>query len=154
MELTFNDLKKRDVINIADGKCLGRITDLRLAFPDGTLTGIYVPGRRANVLFRLFDKTVIYIDVSKILKIGGDVILVNLRSFDECSERIGGGKGGGRDNRAQKKRPPDCHPPCPPPFPPTCSSPCEPPKNKPYCGENVDFSLLSGASERFDVDDY
>lgn len=150
MELTFNDLKKRDVVNIADGKCLGRITDLRLAFPDGTLTGIYVPGRRANVLFRLFDKTVIYIDVTKILKIGGDVILVNLRASDECGERIGGGK----NNRPSKKRPPDCPPPCPSPCPPPCSSPCEPPKNKPYSGENADFSILSGGSERFDVDDY
>ena len=48
MELTFNELKKRDVINIADGRCLGKITDLKLRFPEGRLVGNTVAGRRVR----------------------------------------------------------------------------------------------------------
>ena len=145
MELTFNELKKRDVINIADGKSLGNITDLRLSFPDGTLSGIYVPGRKCNRLFRIFDKTVIYIDESRIIKIGGDVILVNLRCTDDCTERIGHGKKTNKD---------DCSPYKKPPCPPQCPPPCPPKPPKPCVSDEVDFSILSGGAERFDTGDY
>lgn len=144
MELTFNELKKRDVINIADGKCLGNITDLRLSFPEGLLVGIYVPGRKVNKLFRIFDKTVIYIDESRIVKIGGDVILVNLKCDDNCTES------------SKKKNKQNNY--CPPPCPPQCPPPCPPPKphKKPhnYNGNEVDFSILSGGNGRIDTDDY
>ena len=78
MELSFKELQKRDVINIADGRCLGRITDLKLSFPGGVLTGIVVPGRRVNFFLKLFDKSETFIPVSRIIKIGGDVILVEI----------------------------------------------------------------------------
>ncbi len=78
MELSFNELKKRDVINLPDGRCLGRITDIRLSFPKGILTGIIVPGRKSKRVFSFFDRSEIYIDRSRIVKIGGDVILVDI----------------------------------------------------------------------------
>ena len=78
MELTYNELKKRDVINIADGRCLGRIINLKLKFPEGRLVGIYVPGRRRRGIFCLFDKSETFIDERRIIKIGGDVILVDV----------------------------------------------------------------------------
>ena len=78
MQLSFRELRKKDVINVADGRCLGRIIDLTLNFPQGVLTGITVPGRKIFG-FRLFDRTEVFIEESKILKIGGDVILVNLK---------------------------------------------------------------------------
>ncbi len=78
MELSYNELKKRDVINVPDGRCLGRITDLRLSFPSGALAGIIVPGRKARKIFSFFDRSEIYIDRSRIIKIGGDVILVDI----------------------------------------------------------------------------
>ncbi len=83
MELSFNELKKRDVINIADGRCLGRIIDIKLLFPEGKLVGIVVPGRNVKGIFRCFDKTQLYIEERKIIKIGGDVILVNIKCCDE-----------------------------------------------------------------------
>lgn len=137
MELTYNELKKRDVINVVDGRSLGSITDIRLKFPEGRLVGIYVPGRRTNFFSRIFDKTSIYIDESRIIKIGGDVILVNLKGGEDCSGRIEHGKG--------KK---GCPPPCPPPCPPSC-----PPPKAQHVGAEVDFSILSGG-ERIDMDDY
>ena len=144
MELTFNELKKRDVINIADGKCLGNITDLRLSFPQGALVGVYVPGRKVNRLFRCFDKTVIYIDESRIVKIGGDVILVNLRCDDNCSESTT--RKNGKNNF--------CPPKCPPPCPPKCAPQKPRREASNYSSEEVDFSILSGSADRIDRDDY
>lgn len=140
MELTYNELRKRDVINIADGRCLGRIIDLKLGFPDGILLGISVPGRKSRGLFRCFDKSELYIDVKKIVKIGGDVILVNLRCSDAClpSSKVG--------NNVQPYPPPK--PQCPPPCPPKCPQPR-------YSGEQtLDLSSLAGEDGRIDFEDY
>ena len=57
MELTFKELQKREVINVNDGQSFGRITDVKLSFPKGIITGIYVPGRRGGFLSRLFDRS-------------------------------------------------------------------------------------------------
>ena len=135
MELTFSELKKRDVINVVDGKSLGRVSDLRLRFPEGRLTGIYVPGRKASFFSRIFDKSTVYIDESRIVKIGGDVILVNLKCSDNCTE--------------PKKHPSVCPPPpCPPPRPPRH-------EHRPReMGEEPDLSALSGGGDRIDIDDY
>ena len=70
MELTFKDLKKRDVINIVDGRSFGHMTDLKLKFPQGVLTGIFVAGKKSKGIFRLFDKSSLFIEESKIVKIG------------------------------------------------------------------------------------
>lgn len=85
MELTFNDLRKRDVINVKDGACLGRITDINLTFPSGKFLGIFVPGKRKPFFLRPFGKNSVYIEESKIIKIGNDVILVNLGIAEECA---------------------------------------------------------------------
>ena len=48
MDISYRELQKRDVINLPDGKCLGKITDLVLKFPEGVMTGICVPGKKQN----------------------------------------------------------------------------------------------------------
>lgn len=88
MNLTFKELQKRDVVNVADGKCLGRITDLTLSFPKGIFKGITVPGRKTNCITRLFNKTEQYIEEKNIIKIGGDVILVDLRCGDSLAGNV------------------------------------------------------------------
>ncbi len=114
MELSFRELKKRDVVNVADGRCLGNIIDLSLDFPDGELSGIVVPGRRCGGIARLFDKTEIYVDVTRIIKIGNDVILVDL-----------GCENGGKRPRPKPLRPPQNQPQRPP-RPNNCGLPnCE-----------------------------
>ena len=159
MELTFNELKKRDVINVVDGGCLGRITDLRINFPSGELTGIYVPGRKLSKLAKIFNKSSVFIDESNIIKIGGDVILVDLKCGNYCSDssRL-------RPNPPpQPSKPPHqkpCppHPSCPPNCPP--SRPPHPPRQpNQYDGIGNDvseqnFSIFSGVSGRIDTDDY
>ncbi len=88
MELSFNELKKRDVVNVADGRCLGRMTDLELKFPEGVMNAIIVPGRNDNCLVRLFTRSKLRISVKNIVKIGGDVILVNLSCGDMCADSV------------------------------------------------------------------
>ncbi len=124
MELTYSELKKRDVINIVDGKCLGRITDIKFRFPEGKIEGIMVPGKRACSLFSAFNKTTLYIPEKRIIKIGGDVILVDLSCGETCDESVS-------INKCEKGKKP-CPPPCPP---------CNPRSNESVC---------FGSSERDD----
>lgn len=100
MKLTYKELKERDVINVNDGRCLGRISDLTLIFPEGRLVGITVPGKNQNFISRIFDRSSLYIEIKNIIKIGGDVILVKLNSDGGCTNK--------------KKKPPcsPCEPPC------------------------------------------
>lgn len=109
MELSYNQLKKRDVINVVDGQCLGKIIDMALDFPDAVLTGIVVPGRKVRGIFKLFNRSRLFIDERSIIKIGGDVILVDIKCGGTCvpSVRLR------RDNQ-ERCRPPK---PCPPPQP-------------------------------------
>lgn len=147
MELTYKELQKRDVINVADGRCLGKIVDARLDFPKGILVGIYVPARKNKGLFSCFDKSTLYIEVRKIKKIGGDVILVDIPCGSECLPNTPVGK-----NERPTPKPPcpprsQCPPPCSPPNP--CSPPCSSNNN-----ETLDLSGIFNEDGRLDLDDY
>lgn len=78
IEYTFCELREREIVNVADGKCLGRLNDMALN-GCGKILGIIVPGEKK------FFKSVtgcenIYIRWESILKIGTDVILVDLNN--------------------------------------------------------------------------
>lgn len=114
MEISYNKLRKKDVISISDGKHLGRVCDAVLLFPENKIKGFFVTGSRG---FKLMGKD-IFIPVSDIAKIGEDVILVNF---------------GDKPQIKPPCPPPDnCPPPCPPNFnncPPNFNNcpPCPPP---------------------------
>lgn len=119
MILSYKELKKRDVVNIADGRSFGKITDLKLEFPRAELKGITVCEKKSCLLFRLWCKNEIFIDEKHIIRIGGDVILVNISDFN-CGASTSIDLHGKNAKPAEKK--PACAPPpCPPPCPP---SPC------------------------------
>lgn len=101
MELSFKELKKREVINVADGSSLGSITDITISFPTGIFTTITVPGKRQGFFSSIFSKSEMTIPRNKIQKIGSDVILVNLNCGDTCSESV---------LANPKKEPPPCKP--------------------------------------------
>ncbi len=138
MELSFNELKKRDVINLPDGRCLGRIIDLRLDFPKGSLAGIVVPGRKSRRIFALFDRSEVYIDRSRIIKIGGDVILVDI-STNPLPPHYAPHKQG-------KPCPPPCQPACPPQRP-------HQPRAEEMDGE-FNFTIFPENNSRIDTGDY
>ena len=147
MELSYKELAKRDVINIADGKCLGRIIDMKFKFPQGVIVGIYVPARKNKGIFWLLDKSKLYIDVSKIIKIGGDVILVDIKCGDSCAENTPIG-------RPPKTQPcPPQHNQCPPSPCSPCPPPCPPNFNK-KGQETLDLSGIFDQNGNIDLDDY
>ena len=77
MEITFCDLRAKEVINICDGKRLGNIIDLTFDSCTTKITGIIVPGEKS--FFSFFKSNPdIFIPFYKICKIGKDVILVEL----------------------------------------------------------------------------
>ena len=74
MELSYNDLRKKEVVNTLDGKKLGRVCDLVFCYPENRILGFVVPGSRAFG----FKREEYFIDLKNIVKIGEDVILVNV----------------------------------------------------------------------------
>ena len=104
MELSYNELRDKEVISVREGKSLGRVSDLVFCSPEGVITGIVVPGRKCWNPFK--PAADIFIDWYRIKKIGRDVVIVDMR-------------GGDRDDGRDHHRPPDrgCQP-APPPRPP------------------------------------
>ncbi len=76
METSFQDIRKKEVVNLTDGKQLGKVCDVVFTYPEGRVQGIVVPGGHG---FRL-GKGDMFIELKKVCKIGVDVILVDVRS--------------------------------------------------------------------------
>lgn len=74
MEISFCDLKQKEVVNICDGRRLGKVVDLVISLSSCKVLGIVVPGNR-----KIFNtKEDIFIPWRNIQKIGDDVVLVQL----------------------------------------------------------------------------
>ncbi|HPG92677.1 MAG TPA: YlmC/YmxH family sporulation protein [Clostridia bacterium] len=94
MNVTFCELRSKDVVNVIDGKRMGRVVDLVFCCNGCKVLGIVVPNERR--LFRCKDE--IFIPWSHIQKIGTDVILVSLIPINQpCPSKggMGGERGGG-----------------------------------------------------------
>ncbi len=75
MEISFLELKEKEVINVFNGQKLGHIIDFAFDLPSGRLTGLIVPGDKK--LFRHSDD--IFVPLENVKRIGSDVILVGLQ---------------------------------------------------------------------------
>lgn len=73
MELSFSELRAKEVINTQDGRKLGRVCDMILCYPENRWLGIVVPNGRG-----FGKKNELFIDLRNIVKIGEDVILVSV----------------------------------------------------------------------------
>ncbi|MBQ8294887.1 MAG: YlmC/YmxH family sporulation protein [Clostridia bacterium] len=73
MELSFSELRAKEVINMQDGRKLGRVCDLVLCYPENRWLGIVVPSGKG-----FGKKNDLFIELRNIAKIGEDVILVNI----------------------------------------------------------------------------
>ncbi len=74
MDINYNDLKKKSVINLSDGRDLGKISDAVISFPSGKISAIIVPGKKNA----FFAKNELIIGFGCIERIGDDAILVKL----------------------------------------------------------------------------
>jgi len=74
-------LRAREVINIIDGRRLGFIGDLDIDLDAGRVRAIVVPGQ-AKLLGLFGRDNDVYIPWEKIVKIGADVILVDIQGME------------------------------------------------------------------------
>ena len=109
METSFSELKQKEVVNVVDGRRLGRTCDIVFTYPEGRVCGIVVPGSKGRHWVRSSE---LFIDLKSLTKIGEDVVLVNLRPVVKS------------DCKPDKKRrcgygeaEYECPPPPPPPKP-------------------------------------
>ncbi len=73
MELSFSELRAKEVVNTQDGRKLGRVCDISLCYPENRWLGVVVPGGKG-----FGKKNQLFIELRNIVKIGEDVILVNV----------------------------------------------------------------------------
>ena len=79
MELNYSDLKKKKVVNVIDGRDLGKVSDLVLSYPDGRVIAFLV-GKKS-----IFKDDLLIVNLTCVNKIGDDAILVSLREAGvEC----------------------------------------------------------------------
>jgi len=72
-----SDLKKKEVINLHDGRRLGFVSDVEINMEDGRLEAIIIPG--PGRLFKMMGKDdEIVIPWERISKIGDDIVLVEM----------------------------------------------------------------------------
>ncbi len=109
MEMSYSELRTKEVVNTADGRRLGKVCDLVFCYPENRILGIVVPGSKGFS----FWKSEQFIEMKNIVKIGDDVILVNFNMPPKPSGRKPG-RGCG---------PTSCPPPPPPPGGPGPSYP-------------------------------
>ena len=74
MEISFSLIRSKDVVNIYDGKRLGRAIDILFDAGSGKVLGIVLPGIKK--MFRKNED--IFVPIENLKKIGDDVILVKL----------------------------------------------------------------------------
>ena len=76
METSFDELKRKETVNLSDGKRLGKVCDIVFTYPEGKVLGIVVPGSTG---FH-WGKSRLFIDLCNVKKIGVDVVLVEIKS--------------------------------------------------------------------------
>jgi YlmC/YmxH family sporulation protein len=92
MLMRISDLQSKDVVNIGDGKRLGTIGDLDIDTDSGLVRAVIIPvqGRFFGMIGGGQDYVVPW---SQIVKIGSDVILVDLRPPNETGYFLPPGSG-------------------------------------------------------------
>ena len=76
--MSLSGLKRKDVVNPVDGRCIGKTMDLEFDPVDGRVTALVVPGEFSLIQLLRGEKCGIVIPGGNICKIGDDVILVDL----------------------------------------------------------------------------
>ena len=82
MSAKISDLQERQIVNIADGKCLGNIKDIELNMRLGVIQALVLPGIGG---FRGFlqNQGEILIPWQKVVRIGVDVVLIDMPELAE-----------------------------------------------------------------------
>lgn len=78
--MLLGDLQSKDVVNVVDGSKLGKIADIEIDASTGKIISIIVqPFTRMLNLFSANNSVII--PWNQIVKIGGEVVIVNYNAF-------------------------------------------------------------------------
>lgn len=139
-DMTFTELRSKDLINSSDGKRLGKACDIVFDSVTGKIRGIVAPYGKKSYFGKGQD---IFIPFKCILKIGEDIVLVDVNCQDlKHPDGIPQGIPPHPSHR------PDCVPPCPPPCPPP-PKPCDVEPQKPDCDLRCEKCMLFDCAYRW-----
>ena len=79
MQLNFSQLRTKEVVNTQDGRKLGKVCDIVICYPENRWIGIVAPNGKW-----FGTKRGLFIDLKHIVKIGDDVVLVNVGLSRQC----------------------------------------------------------------------
>lgn len=85
MDISFCNLRNKEVVNICDGKNLGNITDIIIDTTCGKILGLIVPSNSKNFFNFFKSNNDIFIPYNRICKIGKDIILVDIIIQQSCN---------------------------------------------------------------------
>ena len=88
MSAKISDLQERQIVNIADGKCLGNIKDVELNVLEGCIQALVLPSN-GGFLGLLQNQGELLIPWQKVVCIGVDVVLINMPELTENAVRSG-----------------------------------------------------------------
>ena len=80
---TGNSIRQKDVINVADGRRLGAISDMEFS-GDGRIKTLTVPGAFSMRSLLRNEKDRLIIPWDHVVLIGVDVILVDIGTQEDC----------------------------------------------------------------------
>lgn len=75
--MKLSDLQRKDIVNLSNGKKIGKIIDVEINIIDGSLVNLII---EKNKYFRSFfsGETDVLVKFEQIKKLGEDVILIDL----------------------------------------------------------------------------
>lgn len=80
--MSLSELRTKDVVNILDGRRLGKVIDIEFRAEGGCVEALVVPGETKVTNLLRGERCGIVIPWDKIVKIGENVILVQLDQGD------------------------------------------------------------------------
>lgn len=98
MQSKISELQERQIINIADGKCLGSMKDIELDLEEGRIKNIVLPGNR-GLWGLLQSRDELLIPWENVVRIGVDVVLVDMPKPETAR-----GRKGLRNNRQEPEK--------------------------------------------------
>ncbi len=77
--MTLSELKQKEVIDVQDGRRLGRVMDLEFDLGTSCITALVVPADTSFLQTLRGEKCGLVIPWADVCRIGDDVVLVNVR---------------------------------------------------------------------------
>lgn len=85
--MTLSELRTKEVIDIKDGKRLGKVMDIEFCVVDSRVTAIVVPADTSFMQSLRGEKCGLVIPWEDIRRIGDDVILVSVKCEETCQDQ-------------------------------------------------------------------